>query len=64
MNEKYSQPLVLQLVDQIEGLVLHNESLQRQLDAVDATLYGTRHNWQGTGKGRVEVLEQLVKGAS
>ena len=56
--------LVLHLVNQIEFLLQHNESLQRQLDKVDATFVGTRFNWQATGKGRIATLEQLIKEAN
>ena len=63
-KQTYSQPLVLQLMGQIESLALHNESLQNQLDKVDAVFVGTRWNWQGQGRfGRIATLEQLVKEA-
>lgn len=60
----YSRSLVLQLVNQIESLALNNESLQDQLDKVDEVFIGTQFNWKGTGKGRIEVLEELIKEAN
>ncbi|KKM89736.1 hypothetical protein LCGC14_1245680 [marine sediment metagenome] len=63
-KKTYSQLLVLQLVGQVEALALCNESLQNQLDKVDAVFVGTRFNWQGTGRGRIETLEQLIKEAA
>lgn len=57
----YSRALVEQLLDNIEVLANRNESLQRQLDVVDDVFIGTRHNWQGTGRGRVETIKELVE---
>ena len=64
MKAIYSKPLVLQLISQIESLVWHNESLQNQLDKVDAVFVGTRFNWQGTVSGRIATLEKLIKEAN
>ena len=63
-KEYYSKVLVLQLVSHIESLALHNESLQNQLDKVDAVFVGTRFNWQGTVSGRIATLEKLIKEAN
>ncbi len=64
MKSVYSEPLVLQLIGQIESLVWHNESLQSQLDKVDKVFVGTRFNWKGTVSGRIETLEKLIKEAN
>ena len=60
MSKTYSAVLVAQLIDKIESLALNNESLQNQLDKVDATFIGTQYNWQGSGKGRIETLKVLL----
>ena len=60
MSKTYSLPLVLQLLDSIEFLALSNESLARQLDKVDSVFVGTQYNWQGSDKGRIDMLKQLL----
>ena len=62
MKEKtYSKIIILDFADRIEGLLIQNESLQRQIDKVDFTLIGTTYNWQGSDKSRIEMLEAMVK---
>ena len=60
MSKTYSIELVEALVDKIETLALQNKSLQRQIDIVDAVVVGTKYNWKGTGKGRIDMLKEML----
>ena len=50
----------LETLKLLETVMCHKDTLQRQLNVVDTAL----PQWTGTGKGRIDTIEDLVRKAA